>query len=185
VVDIITSIQAHPVAQWLDFVVSSKARSSIDIEVKRHSGDRARIIERGKQALLETFRQAKIPLDEHLSQLSQYIHSAVDKKKIEEFNYQIGQGIVKPSSFLPRKKVKKAPARQHISAVVAPTSVIVGGQKYIPHQLAQCCSPSFPSDIVAVLRTGSKCMIHSADCRNLERVNPQRMLSAYWQVGDK
>jgi (p)ppGpp synthase/HD superfamily hydrolase len=28
-------------------------------------------------------------------------------------------------------------------------------------------------------------MIHSADCRNLERVNPQRMLSAYWQVGDK
>ena len=46
VVEIITSPQAHPVEQWLDFVVSSKAKSQIGVEVKRLSGDRARIIEK-------------------------------------------------------------------------------------------------------------------------------------------
>lgn len=37
VVEIITSTQAHPTPQWLDFVVSSKAKSQIGIEVKRLS----------------------------------------------------------------------------------------------------------------------------------------------------
>lgn len=46
IVEIITSPQAHPVEQWLDFVASSKAKSQIGVEVKRLSGDRARIIEK-------------------------------------------------------------------------------------------------------------------------------------------
>jgi len=37
IVEIITSTQAHPTPQWLDFVVSSKAKSQIGIEVKRLS----------------------------------------------------------------------------------------------------------------------------------------------------
>lgn len=46
VVEILTSTQAHPVEQWLDFVVSSKAKTHIDVEVKRLSGVRARIVAR-------------------------------------------------------------------------------------------------------------------------------------------
>lgn len=51
--------------------------------------------------------------------------------------------------------------------------------------MAQCCHPHYPDSIVAVLRTGNKCMIHSAFCRGLERANPRRILSAYWQMGEK
>lgn len=89
IVEIITSSQSHPAPQWLDFVVSSKARSHIDIEVKRHSGDRARIVDKGKHALLEAFHLAHVPLDDDLSQLGQYAGTLFDKKKLEELNYQI------------------------------------------------------------------------------------------------
>lgn len=183
VVEIITSTQAHPTPQWLDFVVSSKAKSQIGIEVKRLSGDRAKIVEKWKKILFETFETAGIKLQDNLWNFSQYYGSILDPKKQEEFYYQIGQWIRKASSFLPRReKVRKTEKRQIISV---PTSVIVGGQKNIPHQMAQCCNPVFPDEIMAVLRTGGRCMIHSADCGSLARVNPDRLLSAYWQTGEK
>ncbi len=46
IVEVVTSPQAHPSQQWLDFVVSSKAKSQIGVELKRLSGDRVKIVER-------------------------------------------------------------------------------------------------------------------------------------------
>lgn len=105
---------------------------------------------------------------------------------MEELLYQMGQGIIKPSSFVPKKKTKPKSSSSVSKPTFSPevNSVIVGGQKNIPHQLAQCCTPTFPGDVVAVLRTGGKCMIHSRDCRSLDRVNPIRILPAYWHIGD-
>ncbi|MCB9807487.1 bifunctional (p)ppGpp synthetase/guanosine-3',5'-bis(diphosphate) 3'-pyrophosphohydrolase [Candidatus Peribacteria bacterium] len=51
--------------------------------------------------------------------------------------------------------------------------------------MAQCCHPAYPEDIVAVLRTGGKCMVHAIHCKSLDRVNPNRLLPAYWQTGEK
>jgi GTP diphosphokinase / guanosine-3',5'-bis(diphosphate) 3'-diphosphatase len=183
IVEIITSTSAHPTAQWLDFVVSSKARSQIGVETKRLSWDRAKIVEKGKKILFETFETAGIKLQDNLSNFSQYYGSVLDSKKQEEFYYQIGQWIRRATSFLPRReRVKKTEKRQTFSA---PTSVMVGGEKNIPHTMAQCCRAHFPDGIIAVLRTGGRCMIHRSDCGALARVNPDRLLSAYWQTGEK
>lgn len=183
IVEIITSPQAHPAAQWLDFVVSSKAKSQIGVEVKRLSWDRARIVERGKKLLFDAFSAEGIKLADDLSNFSQYYGSILDEKKQEDFYYQIGQGMRKPSSFLPRReKIKKVPKKQITDT---PIYIMIGGEKHIPHQIAQCCHPVFPDDIVAVLRTGGKCMVHNRECGALSRVNPARMLPAYWHVGRK
>lgn len=183
IVEIITSQQAHPVENWLDFVVSSKAKSQIGVEVKRLSGDRSRTVEKWKKLLFDTFKAAGISLDENLSNFSLYYGSVLDEKKREELYYHIGEGIRKPSSFLPRKERKKKAIVHKIAQL--PVSVIVGGAKRIPHQMAQCCNPHFSDDIVAVLRTGWKCMIHKSNCGSLTRVNPDRLLSAYWQTSEK
>jgi (p)ppGpp synthase/HD superfamily hydrolase len=50
----------------------------------------------------------------------------------------------------------------------------------MPHLLAQCCTPHFPAEVVAVIRSGGKCMVHTNDCKSLKRVNPARLLPAYW-----
>ena len=182
VVEIITSPQAHPVEQWMDFVVSSKAKSQIGVEIKRLSWDRVRIVERGKHLLFDTFKRADIPLKDDLSNFSQYYGSVLDDKKQEELYYHLGLGIRRASSFLPRRKT---PTKVTHTVVATPIHIIIGGEKQIPHQVAQCCHPEYPMDIIAVLRTGGKCMIHAKHCSGLTRVNPDRLLSAYWQVGWK
>lgn len=183
IVDIITSNSAHPAAQWLDFVVSSKSKSQIGVAVKRLSGDRSRIVERWKQSLFETFSTAGIQLTDNLSNFAPYYGSPLDAKKAEELYYHIGQNIRKPSSFLPRReKVQKISKKESHNTLA---NVIVWWEKNIPHQLAKCCHPECPHDIVAVLRTGGKCMIHKTECGSLTRANPDRILSAYWQVGEK
>lgn len=183
IVEIVTSTQAHPAAQWLDFVVSSKAKSQIGVEVKRLSGDRGKIVEKWKKMLFDTFKSAGIALQENLSNFSQYYGSFLDEKKAEELYYHIWQWIRKPNSFLPRKHaVKKSPHKVHSDQ---PIQIIIWGERHIPHQIAQCCSPHFPDDIIAVLRVGWKCMIHSTSCKSLERVNNRRLLPAYWQTNEK
>lgn len=102
--------------------------------------------------LFDTFKAAGITLDENLSNFTLYYGSVLDEKKREELYYHIGDGIRKPSSFLPRKERKKKNVVRKTE--VLPVRVIVGGAKHIPHQMAQCCNPHFSDDIVAVLRTG-------------------------------
>ncbi len=182
IVEIITNTQAHPVRQWMDFVVSSKAKSQISVEVKRLSGDRSTVVERWKKMLFDVFSAAGIALKEDLANFSPYYGSILDAKKTEELYYQIGQWMRKPSSFLPRKNKVKTGRPTIFSD---PTRVIIWWEKQIPHTMAHCCSPVFPDDIVAVLRTGGKCMIHRADCGSLDRVNPRRILSTYWQTNEK
>ncbi len=181
VVEILTAHQSRPVQQWLDFVVTSKARSHINVALKRLSGDRVRIVEDGGRQLREVFLRSGIDLGEDYSHLQPYIDQTLDPKKIEELLYQVGQGIIRPTSFLPRKSPKKPSTFYHHPESVG---VIIGGEKNIPHQMAQCCHPTFPQDIVAVLRTGGKCMIHLSDCASIARANQRRILGAFWHIGE-
>jgi GTP diphosphokinase / guanosine-3',5'-bis(diphosphate) 3'-diphosphatase len=158
IVDIITSATGHPAASWLDFVVSSKARSHIDIEVKRLSGEREQIIERGKEILRETFKQSGIDLGNRFERLGEFTGERLSPKKLEELLYHIGQGIYKASSLLPRQKNPKKNSTHTVkvleSSLQPSPGVIIWGAKRITHQMAQCCRPHYPENIVAVLRSG-------------------------------
>jgi (p)ppGpp synthase/HD superfamily hydrolase len=90
-VEIVTQTNAHPSAQWLDFVVSSKARTEIGVEIKRLSGDRERAVKKGKENLLITFAEKGIPIDPECRDLKKYVDFTLDSKKLEELLYQVGQ----------------------------------------------------------------------------------------------
>ena len=77
------------------------------------------------------------------------------KVLLEELLNQVGQCIRKPSSFLPSTKPQKATPvfTQKISSD-SPHTLIIGGERKMPHLLAQCCAPHFPSEVVAVMRSG-------------------------------
>ncbi len=181
-VEIVTQTSAHPSAQWLDFVVSSKARTEIGVEIKRLSGDRERAVKKGKENLLSAFAEKGITLDQECRDLRKYVDFTLDGKKLEELLYQVGQWIRKPSSFLPHTKPHKTTfLPQKISSNI-PYTLIIGGERKMPHLLAQCCAPHFPAEVVAVMRSGWKCMVHASDCNSLKRVNPARLLPAYWSA---
>ncbi|MFA6080611.1 MAG: RelA/SpoT family protein [Candidatus Gracilibacteria bacterium] len=183
-VDIITHTNAHPSAQWLDFVISSKARTEIGVEIKKLSGDRERGVQKGREILIHAFLEKGIALDPECKDLKKYVDFTLDIKKLEEMLYQIGQGIRKPSSFFPHTKLQKTPHTFSHKNSNEPHMIIIGGEKKVPHVLAQCCGPQFPDEIVAVMRSGGKCMVHASNCKSLNRVNPARLLPAYWSAHD-
>lgn len=90
-VEIITHTNACPSAQWLDFVVSSKARTEIGVEIKKLSGDRERSVKKGKEILLHAFSEKGIALDNECKDLRKYVDFTLDAKKLEELLYQVGQ----------------------------------------------------------------------------------------------
>lgn len=183
IVEIITQSHAKPAAQWLDFVVSSKARSEIGIELKKISWDRDRIIERGKQEIFRTCTERHIIMDADCRGLKKYVDYELDQKKLEELLYQIGQGIKKASSFFPQKKPKKA---TKIPKNTSEKSVlIIWWESDVPHEIARCCLPHFPKPVIAVMRNGGRCMIHDVECGNLVRTNPARLIPAYWSTNYK
>ena len=183
-IEMITQHSAHPSAQWLDFVVSSKARTEIGVEIKRLSGDRERVVQKGRETLLQAFSEKWITLDPQCNDLKKYVDFTLDAKKLEELLYQVGQGIRRPSSFLPHPKPQKTTPIFIQKTSDIPNTIIIGWERKMPHTLAQCCSPSFPADIVAVMRSGGKCMVHAQSCKSLNRVNPARLLPAYWSAHD-
>ncbi len=153
-VEIITQTHAHPSAQWLDFVVSSKARTEIGVEIKRLSGDRERAVKKGREVLAQAFSEKGIVMDPECRDLKKYVDFTLDSKKLEELLYQVGQGIRKPSSFLPYTKPTKSVSI--ISQKVIPETphtLIIGGERKMPYILAQCCTPHFPAEVVAVMRS--------------------------------
>lgn len=90
-VEIITQTNAHPSAQWLDFAISSKARTEIGVEIKKLSGDRERAVKKGKEILLNAFSEKGIILDQECKDLRKYVDFTLDAKKLEELLYQVGQ----------------------------------------------------------------------------------------------
>ncbi len=91
VVEVITSPNGHPVAQWLDFVRSSKAKTEIGVEVKRLSGDRDRMVQKGSELVKHAFHEANMPLKADFSNLAQSLGYSLDAKKLDELLYQVGQ----------------------------------------------------------------------------------------------
>lgn len=98
--------------------------------------------------------------------------------------HQVGQGLRRPTSFFPRPKTPKITPISSQKSSQVPHTLIIGGERRMPHTLGQCCNPRFPVDVVAVMRSGGKCMIHASNCKSLKRVNPARLLPAYWSVHD-
>lgn len=74
--------------------------------------------------LFDAFEQAGIKLQDNLANFTQYYGSALDTKKAQELYYHIGQGIRKPSAFLPRRE-KIIKTTKKTSASI-PTHVMIG-----------------------------------------------------------
>lgn len=73
--------------------------------------------------LFEAFEEAGIKLQENLANFTQYYGSSLNEKKSQELYYHIGQGIRKPTSFLPRrekvqKTIKKQTLKEHTHVMI-------------------------------------------------------------------
>ncbi len=176
-VEIITSPRANPNANWLNFVVTAKARSHIRQFLKKQRSEEA--ISMGNRLLRHAL--GKIRLDDIPEE---DINRVVQETQHENFYAllsDIGLGN-ELSAIIARRLIpedKKSDALSEKNRNIA-----IKGTEGLLVTYAPCCSPIPDDEILAVLSPGKGMLIHQVGCNNIRKLakdEPQRVLPMKWE----
>ena len=177
-VEIITSEHAKPNPAWLNFTVSSRARSAIRQYVKNLNRHDAIIL---GENLLQKALSSLLPKDVLLSDdlKEKYLADLNDKQtSFEEVLYNVGMGHTLPV-YVAMHIAELA--GQHFGSEVKLSPIKVNDQETGRIHFAECCHP-VPGDSVRALLVKDKGMIiHRDTCPTLLKSDPEQQLDANWE----
>ncbi|MGB0776604.1 MAG: RelA/SpoT family protein [Flavobacteriaceae bacterium] len=194
-VEIITASTKKPNSRWLDFVITSRARTKIKNALKE---DEKLIAEEGKQILVRKLRHLKIDLSEKVvNELGNYFNlktsfdlfyqvgtGRIENKDIKEFVNQRSNALV---NFF-KKTIKRGTSPGALKEADEKTheydTLVFGDdEQTLDFSFAKCCNP-IPGDQVFGFTTVSDGIkVHRMDCPNaisLQSNYAYRIIKAVW-----
>ncbi|MBS1756092.1 MAG: bifunctional (p)ppGpp synthetase/guanosine-3',5'-bis(diphosphate) 3'-pyrophosphohydrolase [Bacteroidetes bacterium] len=180
-IEIITSAKQKPNAEWLNFVVTSKAKSKIKDSLKE---EKRTIAEDGKYILQRKLEgmgaSMSVPNMEELCQyykinstldlLYEIATKKIELKELKDFTVA-GDKLVMPKPVKPSEvKTEYDPAYKPIDK--KDTELIIFGESSdkIMYTLANCCKPIPGDDVFGFVTTGEGLKIHRTNCPNAARL---------------
>lgn len=174
-VEIITSNKQKPSEDWLNFVVTAKAKSKIKDalkEVKRTIAEDGKVIlQRKLDGMGASFSQTNIDTlvsyYKFNSQLDFYYQIAVkalDLKELKEFNV-LGDKLEPPKPQKPPQEIPVEPT-PHYSKKDSELIIFGESSDKIMYNLAKCCNPIPGDDVFGFVSTGKGLIIHRTMCPN-------------------
>ncbi len=177
-VEIITSSKQKPNEDWLNIVVTAKAKSKIKDALKE---EKRKVADEGKYVLqrklenmgaafnqhnvdiLASFYKLPSPLDLYY----QISVKAIDLKELAEFNV-LGDKLEPPKPIRPEPKVEHS---AHTMPKKDAELIIFGeSSDRIVYNLANCCKPIPGDDVFGFVSTGKGLTIHRTNCPNAARL---------------
>jgi len=194
-IEILTSQKQKPTEDWLNFVVTAKARNKIKDalrEEKRKVADDGKyIVQRKLEGMGAAFNQHNI---EELasfykinSQLDLFYNIAVkliDLKELKEFNV-LGDKLEQPKP-LPRPVTEnKTDTEARHAQPKKDSELIIFGESSdkIMYTLAKCCNPIPGDDVFGFIRPGKGLIIHRIGCPNAPQMMAnygERIVKTKW-----
>ncbi|MDD3457997.1 MAG: RelA/SpoT family protein [Weeksellaceae bacterium] len=191
-VEILTSSNQKPKADWLDFVITSRARSKIKASL---NAERRVMSEEGKEVLIRKLRHLKIDFNEAILN---HLQNFFKCKNSQDVFYKVSTGEIDNrglrkfaesrtgftgfiNRFRPKPKAnnvkEEEPKQKYDSLVFGPD------EEKLDYELASCCNP-IPGDRVFGFVTVSKGIrVHKKDCPNavaLQANQAYRIIRAKW-----
>lgn len=165
-IKIITSKDTQPNPNWLNFVVTAKARSAIRHYLKhqRHMES----VELGRRMLDRAFVNLGLSLADITAEQTQQILHANNAETIEELFESVGLG----------KRVAMAVAKvlqpdgDHDQQKTAPITIDSSDGLLI--SFARCCRPIPGDPIVGHISTGRGLVVHNETCKNVADLRSKR-----------
>lgn len=187
VVDIISSKNQKPSADWLNFVVSGKARSKIRQKLNEEEAKRAKA---GREILLRRLKNWKLELgDDELFDLIKKLKF----KTNNDFFGSIGSGqtdpiVVKEYINDKRQSLRPVESSKEIRSTnetsLADFLDYTANLKGMDFKPSKCCNPGFGDDIFGFLTIRDGIKIHRNDCPNAARLKgnyPYRVVTLGWK----
>jgi GTP pyrophosphokinase len=193
-IEVITSDNIKPSKNWLDFVVTSRARSIIKSSLNE---EKKILAEEGKEMLRRKLKQLKINLnDKTIQKMLSYFKfessqdlfyrmgiGTLDNKQLKEFASDYQNSVL--NFFKRRIKSKKNNNPNPSNEITEKFDQLVFGKEKEPlaHSFANCCNP-IPGDAVfGFITVNEGIKVHHKECPNalsLQSNFAYRVIPAKW-----
>lgn len=193
-VEIITSEKSFPNASWLDYVITSRARSRIRAFLRE---DKKQIAQEGKEILRRKLKQLKIGFnDKTIDKLLTFFKlkttldlyyrvgiGTIDNVKLKKFSADQSNRFF---NFFKRKaQTSKTPALIEQDKITDKYDQLVFGktEEQLEHQLSPCCNPIAGDEVFGFVTVSDGVKIHKNVCPNaltLRSNYAYRIINAKW-----
>lgn len=192
-VEILTAANQSPKTDWLNIVVSTKARNKIKQSLNEELQRRADL---GKEMLERRAKNRKIELEEAV--LMKLINKA-GYKYANEFFADMADEKIEPGKFLssyieettfktegPKVSAGEFQMKRQEDESDSKSDVLVIGEKSInglKYKFAKCCGPIYGDDVFGFISSDGMVKIHRCDCPNASNIReryPYRIIKADW-----
>jgi GTP pyrophosphokinase len=193
-VEILTSENAKPNVNWLDYASTARARSKIKSAL---NADTKEIAEEGKEILRRKLKQLKIVLNEKsVNELVNYFKlntsldlfyrvgiGTIDNAKLKAFASSRSNAFV---SYIKNKIYKPtAPKDIHKEEITSKYDMLVFGkeEERLDYSLANCCNPIPGDKVFGFVTVNEGIKVHKKNCPNavsLQSNYAYRIMPAKW-----
>ena len=190
-IEVLTSSNQKPRADWLKLVTTSKAKQKIRQVIKETETNEANM---GREIILRRFKNWKIEFDEgRLSRLAKKIgYKTISELYIDINNEEIDILDFK-ENYLNFDK-KEEPAVENISAEsykgndkLSKDDVLIinNENKGVQYTMAKCCNPIYGDEIFGFVGVSGGIKIHRKNCPNAPQLMTKfgyRIVNAAWEA---
>lgn len=190
-VEILTSNKQTPKEDWLNYVVTAKAKSKIKSALKE---EKKRVAEDGKEMLQRKFRHLKLQFNnENINELlayykiptslELYYRIAMDILDIQDLkDFVADKGTIKPKT---PQKIEQQSLEQIVKNVRGSSDLLVIGENLekIDYKLSPCCNPIPGDDVFGFITINEGIKIHRVNCPNAIQLMSNfayRIVKARW-----
>ena len=178
-IEIITSAKQKPNTEWLNFVVTSKAKSKIKDTLKEEkrtiAEDGKYILQRKLESINAVMNQTNIEelanfykINSSLDLLYEIAIKKIDLKELKEFTVH-GDKLIPPKTSKPLEQKQEytdtRPGKKDAELIIFGES-----SDRIMYTLANCCKPIPGDDVFGFISTGEGLKIHRTNCPNAARL---------------
>jgi GTP pyrophosphokinase len=187
-VEIITSNKQNPKEDWLNFVITAKAKSKIKSSLKE---EKRKISDEGREILDRKLKSLKIPSTiENINKITHFfkLHASQD------FLYQIAKGGIdigdlkeyvnfeKNAGYKPFERTDPA---EFVKKIKSEEDTLLIGEdlQKIDYKLSTCCNPIPGDDVFGFVTVGEGIKIHRTSCPNATKLMSNfgyRIVKARW-----
>jgi guanosine-3',5'-bis(diphosphate) 3'-pyrophosphohydrolase len=203
VVEIMTTPNSKPSRDWLNYVVTAKARSRIRHWIAQQQ--RADSIELGRKLLEKEADRFRVPHKKLLGNEAELkrIANEYGLGRAEDLLASIGYGKTLPRSVLSKflgaeKFAELDPDKRNetrlesgIKAVrkfigLGDDAIVVKGVDNLLTTRARCCNPLRGEEIIGYISLGKGIVVHNKRCKNVRQlmVNKDRIVEVDWAKND-
>ncbi len=192
-----TSNSQKPKLDWLDFVITSKAKTRIKASLNE---ERKREADNGKEILTRKLKNWKI---EYNDEVIRTLLKHYQLKLAQDLYYNISTGKIDSldvKEVLVGKEENQS-LKQKLEEMIAPDQIrdldFSGGDDYlvidnniknVNHKLSPCCNPIFGDEIFGFVTIQDGIKIHRSTCPNAKQMMeryPYRIIPARWKESGK